>query len=192
MRKRVISSPVTEIGARGRAGYLPLSMLENRWTWSRDTRDARRCHPSKWIPVSPNAPLRSEVSGVTDDLAQTPIAEPNPAPHFYDGSLRKELHMLCKQHGRHNRDERPLSITRLLAMDQMARKRARADTEDETPSSGDIACCPCCERGSCETTRPIAGVGDEGQLGSATRCSRGRRLFGHLCLVGRSSLSNSR
>ena len=40
--------------------------------------------------------------------------------------------MLCKHHSCHNRDERSPLITRLLAMDQIARKRGQEDTEDES------------------------------------------------------------
>ena len=108
----------------------------------------------------------SAISGMSEELANMPAAEPDPAPYFSDDVSYKELHMLCRQHGHRDRDERSLLITRLLATDRIARKRAREDPEaeppygGETPSFGRTALRLCGEQRSCETPWPMAGLGD--------------------------------
>ena len=62
---------------------------------------------------------------MADDLAKQPL---NDMPYA-------DLHMLCKQHGYHNRDARPLAITRKLAMEQMARECAREVPEIESSAA---------------------------------------------------------
>ena len=75
--------------------------------------------------------VRSDMGGITDCLVEKPMNGPEIAPHFFGVMLYKELHSLCRQHGYHNAAARPPLFTRLLAMDQMARKQDREDPENE-------------------------------------------------------------
>ena len=59
--------------------------------------------------------------------------EPNIAPYFFVDMSYKELHTLRKKRGFPDRDVRPLLLARPLAMDQIERKRARDNREDEPP-----------------------------------------------------------
>ena len=144
----------------------------------RNRRHKRRCTEMLPVDVESGKPRRpaacSNMSGMSEDLANmrpprmvAPLKEPNPAPHLYDDMSKEELHMLCKKHGYHDRDARPLLVTRLLAMDQLARKCAREDPEagssvaKKTPPH----CCTAirlrAKQRSSETPSTMVGLGDE-------------------------------
>ena len=61
--------------------------------------------------------------------------EPAPGPRFFRGMSYKGFHTLCKQRGHPHRDARALLITRLLAMDQLDRKRAPVDPEAQASAA---------------------------------------------------------